>query len=156
MSRYSGKFIFSFLVLTGLLLSMQLSAQNHKQRKRATRWADSVYQSLSPVERIGQLIIARANYSHKPYDAKLDEYIKKYDLGGVCFFDGDPVSQAKQTNRWNSLAKTPLFVSMDAEWGLGMRLKNTLKYPLQMTLGMKEILAHQSGLQAWIPFMKAR
>ncbi len=33
------------------------------------------------------------------------------------------------------MAKTPLFISMDAEWGLGMRLKNTLKYPLQMTLG---------------------
>ena len=135
MSRYSVKFIFSFLVLTGLLLSMQLSAQNHKQRRRATRWADSVYQSLSLEERIGQLIIARANYSHRPYDTRLDEYIKKYDIGGVCFFDGEPVSQARQTNRWNSMAKTPLLISMDAEWGLGMRLKNTLKYPLQMTLG---------------------
>ncbi len=59
----------------------------------------------------------------------------KYNIGGVVFFKGDPVSQAIQTNYWNSLSSTPLFVSIDAEWGLGMRLKNSIKYPLQMTLG---------------------
>ncbi|HDO06152.1 MAG TPA: hypothetical protein ENG85_00545 [Bacteroidetes bacterium] len=138
MPKHSGSFIFSFLLLTAFLFSMQLSAQNTERLKRAEYWADSVYQSLTPEQRIGQLIIARANYSHKPYDTRLDGYIKKYNLGGVCFFAGDPVSQAKQTNRWNSLAKTPLLVSMDAEWGLGMRLKSTLKYPLQMTLGASD------------------
>lgn len=135
MSKHFGRLIFNFLLLAAFLFSRQLSAQNTKQLKRAVRWADSVYQSLTQEQRIGQLIIARANYSHKPYNSRLDEYIKKYNLGGVCFFAGSPILQAKQTNWWNNLAKTPLFVSMDAEWGLGMRLKNTLKYPLQMTLG---------------------
>jgi beta-glucosidase-like glycosyl hydrolase/CubicO group peptidase (beta-lactamase class C family) len=33
------------------------------------------------------------------------------------------------------MAQTPLMVSIDAEWGLAMRVKNTLSYPYQMTLG---------------------
>ena len=135
MTKSFYRSFFSFLFLTALLSTMRLSAQNTEQLKRATRWADSVYLSLTPEQRIGQLIIARANYANRPYDTLLDKYIKKYNLGGVCFFAGSPVSQAKQTNHWNSLAQTPLFVTIDAEWGLGMRLKNTLKYPLQMTLG---------------------
>jgi beta-N-acetylhexosaminidase len=101
----------------------------------AEHWADSVYNSLSLEQRIGQLIIARANYSNQAYDKHLDELIKKYNLGGITFFAGDPLAQVRQTNRWNKLAKIPLFVAMDAEWGLGMRLNKTLKYPMQMTLG---------------------
>ena len=33
------------------------------------------------------------------------------------------------------MAKTPLLISIDAEWGLGMRLDSTVSFPLQMTLG---------------------
>ena len=40
-----------------------------------------------------------------------------------------------QTNAWQAMAKTPLMVSIDAEWGLAMRVKKTIAYPYQMTLG---------------------
>jgi len=123
------------LLLTGFFSSNKLHAQQNKQGNRASQWADSVYQRLNMNERVGQLIFARANYSNKPYDTGLDSLITKYNLGGVTFFAGDPVKQALQTNHWNKLAKVPLFISMDAEWGLGMRLRHALKYPLQMTLG---------------------
>ncbi|HSL86919.1 MAG TPA: glycoside hydrolase family 3 N-terminal domain-containing protein, partial [Bacteroidales bacterium] len=33
------------------------------------------------------------------------------------------------------ISKVPLLISMDAEWGLGMRLDNIEKFPFQMTLG---------------------
>ena len=127
------KFLF-FLIVA--VMSLQLNAQSTiNNGLLEERWADSVYQSLTLEQRIAQLIFVRANYSGQPYLKVIDTLIMKYNIGGVVFFKGDPVSQAIQTNYWNSLSITPLFVSIDAEWGLGMRLKNSIKYPLQMTLG---------------------
>jgi beta-glucosidase-like glycosyl hydrolase/CubicO group peptidase (beta-lactamase class C family) len=98
-------------------------------------WVDSVFRTLTPEQRIAQLFIVRANFSGKPYNSQIRNYIREYNIGGVAFFRGDPVSQARITNEWQELAKTPLFIAIDAEWGLGMRLGNTISYPFQMALG---------------------
>ncbi|NQY08354.1 MAG: serine hydrolase [Flavobacteriales bacterium] len=99
-------------------------------------WADSVYNSLTDDERLGQLFMIAA-YSNK--DEKHVEQIKKliktHHLGGLIFFQGGPVRQAVLTNQYQELSKVPLMISMDAEWGLGMRLDSTVSYPRQMTLG---------------------
>ena len=100
-----------------------------------TRWVDSVYNSLTLEQRVGQLICMRANNPDKPYFENVAKYIKQYNIGGVCFFRNDGVKQVEQTNQWQAMAQTPLMVSIDAEWGLAMRLKNTINYPYQMTLG---------------------
>lgn len=100
-----------------------------------TRWVDSVYNSLSLNERIAQLLVVRANQPNQEYDSRIDEWIRHYNIGGVTFFKGKPETQLLQTNRWQQISKTPLLVSMDAEWGLAMRLDETVSYPLQMTLG---------------------
>ena len=100
-----------------------------------TRWVDSVYNSLTLDQRVGQLICMRANQPDKPYYENVAKYIEQYNIGGVCFFRNDGDKQVEQTNRWQAMAQTPLMVSIDAEWGLAMRLKNTINYPYQMTLG---------------------
>ncbi len=86
-------------------------------------------------QRVGQLLNVRANQAGKPYDEEIDTYVRLYNIGGVTFFKGDARNQLIQTNRWQQQAQTPLMVAMDAEWGLGMRINNTISYPLQMTLG---------------------
>ncbi|MBR1513453.1 MAG: serine hydrolase [Bacteroidales bacterium] len=100
-----------------------------------SRWVDSVYNSLTLEQRVAQLICMRANQPDKPFYENVAQYIKKYNIGGVCFFRADAEAQVKQTNDWQALAQTPLMVTIDAEWGLGMRVKKTLSYPYQMTLG---------------------
>ena len=100
-----------------------------------TRWVDSVYNSLTLEQRVAQLICMRANQPSKPFYEDVAKYIKKYNIGGVCFFRADAEAQVNQTNAWQAMAKTPLMVSIDAEWGLAMRVNNTLAYPYQMTLG---------------------
>lgn len=67
--------------------------------------------------------------------AKIADLIRKYNIGALCFFQGGPVRQANATNYYQSLAKTPLLVTIDGEWGLGMRLDSIIKYPYQLTLG---------------------
>ena len=99
------------------------------------RWVDSVYNSLTTEQRVAQLICMRANQPDKPFYEDVAKYIKQYNIGGVCFFRAEAQAQVEQTNAWQKLAQTPLMVSIDAEWGLAMRLKNTIAYPYQMTLG---------------------
>ena len=51
------------------------------------------------------------------------------------FLKGKVKRQAKLTNYCQSISKVPLFISIDAEWGLNMRLENTFKFPWNLTLG---------------------
>ncbi len=126
-----------YLPIILLFVSFQvLTAQNTpKQITTEEIWVDSVYRSLSLDEKIGQLFFVRANYPTGGYFTSVDTLIENYNVGGVVFFKGNPVDQVKQTNLWNAKAKTPLLISMDAEWGPGMRLSDVVDYPFQMTLG---------------------
>jgi beta-N-acetylhexosaminidase len=53
----------------------------------------------------------------------------------LCFFQGGPVRQALLTNTYQSLAKTPLMIAIDGEWGLGMRLDSVINFPRQLMMG---------------------
>jgi beta-glucosidase-like glycosyl hydrolase/CubicO group peptidase (beta-lactamase class C family) len=87
-------------------------------------------------EKIGQLFMVAA-YSNKDETSyqTIDKYIKEYKVGGLIFFQGTPQKQAELTNRYQAESKIPLWVGFDGEWGLGMRLDNTISYPRQLTLG---------------------
>ncbi len=99
-------------------------------------WVDSVFQAMTPDERLGQLFMVAA-YSNRneTHYKEIDELITKHHVGGLIFFQGGPARQANLTNRYQKLAKVPLWLAMDAEWGLGMRLDSTISFPKQMTLG---------------------
>jgi len=100
------------------------------------RWVDSVYLSLTPEQRIAQLFIMRSKANGDTMLIRqVADLVTKYNIGGICFFKGGPVKQAQITNRYQQLAKTPLLVSIDGEWGLGMRLDSTISFARQMSLG---------------------
>ena len=99
-------------------------------------WVDSVFNSMTPDERLGQLFVV-ASWSNKDSEHReeIAGIIKKYHIGGIIFFQGGPVRQAMMTNYFQGISKTPLMIAMDAEWGLGMRLDSTMSFPRQMMLG---------------------
>lgn len=99
-------------------------------------WVDSVYNQLSFDEKVGQLFMVAA-YSNKDeaHNKSIDKLIEENKIGGLIFFQGGPVRQAKLTNRYQAKSKVPLFIGIDAEWGLSMRLDSTYRYPWNMTLG---------------------
>lgn len=66
---------------------------------------------------------------------QVSDLIQKYNVGALCWFQGGPVRQANLNNYYQSIAKTPLMMTIDAEWGLGMRLDSVIKFPYQLTLG---------------------
>lgn len=107
-----------------------------KDSDAETHWVDSIYNKMTVREKIGQLFMISA-YSNKDsvHVNKIKALIKDYNIGGVIFFQGGPGRQAKLTNQYQAIAKVPLFVAIDAEWGLSMRLDSTYVFPWNMTLG---------------------
>ncbi|MGZ3838856.1 MAG: glycoside hydrolase family 3 N-terminal domain-containing protein [Flavisolibacter sp.] len=124
----------SLTLLTCFFLSLCFG--QYKSRLSAKAWTDSVFKSLSKEERIAQLLVVRAhsNLGEDHVNSVIEE-IKKYNVGALCFFQGGPVRQANLTNLYQSLSKTPLMVTIDGEWGLGMRLDSVTRFPYQLTLG---------------------
>ncbi len=99
-------------------------------------WVDSVLNSLTPDQRIAQCIwIASWSNRDISHEVEVADIIRKNNIGGIIFFQGNPAKQAEMTRYFQKISKTPLLISMDAEWGVGMRLENVVKFPYQMTLG---------------------
>lgn len=100
-------------------------------------WVDSVFNTLTPKQRIGQLFLVRAhtNLGQKYVDS-VKQVIEKEQLGGLVVFQGGPVRHANMFNQYQKVSKVPLLITFDGEWGLGMRMPDsTISYPYQMTLG---------------------
>lgn len=100
------------------------------------RWVDSVFNTLTLRQRIGQLMIVRVPTGNNAKKLKkLYENVTDHHAGGVCFFAGTAQEQLLMTKRLQTMAAVPLFISIDAEWGLGMRLKDAYSFPRQMMMG---------------------
>ena len=123
-------------LLLCLLLLPVLGRTQYKSQLNKAQWVDSVFNSLTDDQRIAQLMVIRAHSNLGPdHVAKVTDDIKKYNIGALCFFQGGPVRQANLTNFYQSIAQTPIMVTIDGEWGLGMRLDSVAKFPYQLTIG---------------------
>ncbi len=120
-------------------------------------WVDGVFRKLSKRERIAQLFMVRAHTDKgKAFEDSIAKLIRKERIGGLVFFQGGPARQAVLTNRYQAVSKVPLLISMDAEWGLGMRLDSTISYPYQLTLGaiQDNKLIYEMGKQVAMDFKR--
>lgn len=122
-------------ILIFILFSV-ISFSQKKSNLSQEAWVDSVYNQLSFDEKVGQLFMVAA-YSNKDeaHNKSIDKLVEENKIGGLIFFQGGPVRQAKLTNRYQAKSKVPMFIGIDAEWGLSMRLDSTYRYPWNMTLG---------------------
>ena len=130
-----------YVVLFLLMLPQFSVAQKfYKQTPASRLWVDSVFNSLTPQQRIAQLMVVRES-EKKPqgvifYNDKVEQLIRDYNIGSICLFQGGPVKQANFINYFQQIAQTPLMVCIDGETGLGMRMLDSVtKFPDQLTLG---------------------
>ncbi|MBI2730446.1 MAG: serine hydrolase [Sphingobacteriales bacterium] len=112
------------------------------KKPKAEQWADSVFNSLSDDQRITQLIVVRLSSLDVKtkkitwLDSAVTDAVKKYNIGSICLFQGGPTRQAELINYYQSIAQTPIMISIDGEWGLGMRMLDSVqKFPYQLTMG---------------------
>jgi len=130
-----------FFLHTVLILITASSFAQFKTNLSADKWVDSVFKTLSDEQKIGQLIVVRlsaidlATRKVTFYNKEVDSAVRKYNVGGICLFQGGPLTQANYINYFQSIAKTPIMICIDAENGVGMRLDSVAGLPRQMMLG---------------------
>jgi beta-N-acetylhexosaminidase len=141
----------TLLLLTALNSLATLNAQSNDPpfiKYMNHPWVDSVLNTLSSDQRIAQCIWVAGWSDHDiSHEVEISNVIKKYGIGGIIFFQGTAEKQAELTNYYQKISKVPLLIAMDAEWGVGMRIKNVDKFPYQMTLGAikNDSLIYQLG-----------
>lgn len=131
MLRFKGLIIFLGLQL------LCIAGWGQSYLEREEQWVQSRLGRMSLEEKIGQLLMIRA-YSRgdKAEEKLILKYIRQYHIGGICFFQGSPAEQARLVNVYQAASQVPLFIGIDAEWGLGQRFpKEAISFPKQMALG---------------------
>ena len=120
------------------LITISAKTPEPEINKTEQEWVDRIFNAMTQDERTAQLMMIRAHSDKGPdHIAKVEGLIKKYQIGGLCFFQGTPEKEVELTNRYQALTKhVPLMISMDAEWGIGMRFKEaSVNFPRALMLG---------------------
>lgn len=114
----------------------QSSADGSKDlTAEATAWADSVMRDMTVEQMAGQLVMPATYASADPVTLRLlRSYVMDSKVGGVAFHKGDTLSMRILSDSISRMSGIPLFLAIDAENGLGMRLKDATAYPLNCEL----------------------
>ena len=98
------------------------------------KWVDSVYTSLTLEEKVSQLFINWVSPEQSDFNV-IRKLVEEDKIGGLIFSIGTTNSHIEWLNKFQTIAKTPLLVTMDAEWGPSQRLTDVFAHPWNMTLG---------------------
>ena len=148
-------YVFLFLFISAPYAHGQENPLIVKDSLLQRQWVDATYEKMSLDEKLGQLFMVMVTSDQdRAGIERTKRLVRDQHLGGLIFSTGGPVRQAKLTNEYQKMAKTPLLIGMDAEWGLAMRLDSTYAFPWNMTLGaiknnaIIEKVGHQIGKHA--------
>lgn len=130
------------LCIWGVMASL-LSAQtplildSEKARSQDCRnWVESQLAEMTLKEKIGQLFIHTVAPLNTQQNRKnIENAVKEYGVGGLLFSGGQLANQVRLTNFAQEITDVPLLLTFDGEWGLAMRLKETLSFPKNRVLG---------------------
>ncbi|MDR0506226.1 MAG: serine hydrolase [Dysgonamonadaceae bacterium] len=98
------------------------------------QWVDSVFDSMTSDERLGQLFMVVVNPQSNYHD-KTVKYINEQHVGGILFSKGNINDEAASINLYQKISRIPLFIAFDGEWGLAMRMEDAPLFPRNMTMG---------------------
>lgn len=102
----------------------------------ASHWADSVYSTLTERQRVAQLMFPKVVPTKgEKSKAAITREVKTDGVGGLLFTEGSISEFAQMTDWAQAEAKVPVLMTLDGEWGLSMRVKNTPRFPHNMGLG---------------------
>lgn len=139
MKRLFISFALSLSAILGINAITPRVLSGVSDREKQERWVDSVYNSMSLNQRVGQIFVPKLNpetvAATKQSIARL---VKDYGIGGLLFSRGTISQYATLTDYAQSLSAVPMLMTLDGEWGLAMRVKDTPKFPYNMTLGAIE------------------
>lgn len=98
------------------------------------QWVDSVFQQLSLEEKIGQLFMLEANLNSQEQHQRFMDELKTHHLGGIIINNGSTSTVKQKIEQYQAASKIPLFVALDAEWGVGKTLDSAFSFPRPLIL----------------------
>lgn len=97
---------------------------------------ESMLREMTLDQKIGQLFVAPAcPLRGEDHWADWMKILEDCHIGNAIVKQSDPITQVKFLNRLQNESEIPLLIVADAEWGLAMRMSNTIAFPRNMTLG---------------------
>jgi len=124
------------LVSQSFLCQYQPKNLANSDLRKANKWVDETYNSLSQTERLGQLFIV-ALYTNKDeaHISQIRNIVLNDKIGGLILMQDDAAREINLVNEFQAKSKVPLMIGMDAEWGVFQRIAKAHKYPWAITLG---------------------
>lgn len=99
-------------------------------------WVDSVYNALTPRQRVAQLFIPHVITRDTPSGrALLRKLVAEDGVGGMLLGKATVADYASLNDFMQRHAQVPLMITADAEWGLAMRLPDAPRFPRNLALG---------------------
>ena len=96
---------------------------------------DALLESMSRREKIAQIIFEEIDSKEGPaLRAQQEQWIRE-GLGGLIVMDDGLVDNIRMVNELQALARIPMIVSIDGEWGAAMRYYEYAAFPRAMQLG---------------------
>ncbi|MDE7411981.1 MAG: serine hydrolase [Paramuribaculum sp.] len=124
------------IVVFCLHIAVVFSCFGARKPVDAQAWADSVMNTLSEREMIGQLFVPRLDITDNAAGfAQLKNLVTNHGIGGLLLGKGTCSSYAALINYGQSQAKIPLMITLDGEWGPAMRVTDAPRFPYNMALG---------------------
>ena len=103
---------------------------------KVQRTVDSVFSKLSTREKIAQIMIIEfSSNDSKKKRQEQHRLIKKEKIGGLIPMNDVLIPAMKRMNQLNKIARIPMLITLDGEWGVNMRWKEVPPFPRQMQLG---------------------
>lgn len=132
------KRLFTILLAGGLACGASAVTPNlikNADRAACDRWVDSVYNTLTPRERVAQLIFPKTMPAQGDNSKAAIKRYARNGVGGLLFTAGTLEQYVEMTNYVQSVSKVPVLMTFDGEWGLAMRINGAPKFPCNMALG---------------------
>ena len=135
--KITARFIISIVACSATILSIASPLSRQRLKDDAcVRWVDSVYNKLTPRQRVAQLVVPKiAPDQGQAARTAVKRFVAENNVGGLLFSKGSLTEYAEIINYAQSLSEVPLMITFDGEWGLSMRIANTPRFPKNMALG---------------------
>ncbi len=128
----------ALFVMMGVLTAgaVETNIMKKVDKKAMSKWVEAQFKKMTKEERIAQLMVIGVSprVSGEKMDS-LTKLVETYNMGGIIVHEMSISDYVSLTNKFQSKARTPLMVTIDGEWGLGMRFDGVRDYPRCMTLG---------------------
>ena len=138
------------ILLIAALLTVGISSCADRGKTERERWINYQIEQMTLREQIAQLfVIAIHPRQGGAHIEQIMSELREEQIGGIIWGQVTPARGIHLLNEMQAQVRIPLLITMDAEWGIRMRVDSVIRFPQQLTLGaiQNNDLIYEMGLE---------